>query len=932
MTKGQVAKLEARYNELYGRYARNMGDEDAAHAAAMRVVEIEGEKLAKRKRNEIQHVLRTKELLQEFKASGKPAHQFVADLYQSTDIRRQQVEKNLTAYLDEFAEEFNEDILGISRNLNGIEEVVREAMGDKTGNASAARVGKAIRDTFEHAHARYEAAGGILGYIKNYFPVSHKKEPIKAAGFQKWAKDIKMDLDRSAIVGVESGMPLSEESLDGMLEMLYDLIVNGESDTLAKRIEQGLANVGGAFRVETDVRRDLTRFLKWKSPEAFLNYNAKYGTGREGLYATIPHYLRSISRDIAIMEKVSPKPQAMSRNLDALMVQNKTSPVKRRWVNGMYAVLSGGTDGWEGEPSWWYRALSNTQQIIRSATMGAASLSAVTDSTFIATTARINGLSGSKTVGRYLKLLNPLSDADRQVAKRNGYLLELISGSALADSRFAGQTAAGEGGGKISQWLSNFTNKASGLAAMTKANMDAVALEAEATLGELINSKATWESLDAPFRDALAAHGLSKSDWEFMGQAKVFQEPESGAIFLRSRDIADAGAVDLDTAARLEGEVKTRAQASIEAGNKRVLLAQEAKGAMEEIDRLVGLNPDATPKEMKGILKEAKTELNKRLKELGITSRTSKKIAEKLEAIEKSSTRSVEESTIELKGAGEYGRREAETQRFQKAMDVANKVDDWIYTMRQMSTNEPSIAARSITTGAAFVSNPSDAKKGTVARALASSVFMYKSFLITNLFTHLMPAVSKAWDGAKTGNVAKMEHLASILVGTTIMGAAAIHMKDVSKGRETRDMNDWKFWKAAALQGGGFGLFSDFLFSDFSRFGRSPMVEALGPIAGLVEDVRQMAKGTLDQGVNEAMGEKAQKDRNIPRDLFKLAKRNIPAVNLWYSRLIVERLFLDQIEKQLDPRAEMKWRKADQRFYRDTGQKLYWRRGELAPE
>lgn len=928
LSKVQVAKLEQRYTELLGRYSRNMSDANAAERAAARVVEIEGEKLAKKKRNEIQHVIRTNEIQADIKRLGVPVDKYARDLYESTYIRRQVVEKDLLSYLDEFGQEFNENILGTSRNLEGIEDVVREAMGESTGNSTAARIGKAIKETFHQGHARYEAAGGILGYIENYFPIIHKKEPIKAVGFEQWAKDIKSHIDRSAMIGVESGLPISDEGLDLILEGHYKAIVEGDSSELDNRINRGIANVSGVFRTETDIRRDLSRFYKWKSPSNFIEYNSKYGTGTEGLYGVIPHYISTLARDISLMEKISPRPQAMFKNLDAMMGRDKVSAVKRRWTNGMYNVLSGAVDGWDGDQSHWYKALAGTQNYIRSAVLGAASLSASTDSAYIVATSRLNGMSATRSLKRYFSLLNPLSDTDRKLAKRNGYIVELIQGSALKDTRFAGESLES---GKITQWLAGFTNKFSGLASMTKANMDAISLEAEATLGELVRDKVTWDNLDSNYRAAAEAHGISAKDWEYISKVQPFEHPDSGAVFLRSRDIADSAQGSAERAAALEGEVLTRNKGIQESSKKKTDAVLAARTKLEEIDTIIKGNPDADKKSLKKLVDGPKKELSAALKELGITARKTDKITSMLDDIENASIQSYKNATIELQGAKEFGTRQAQGEAFKEAKAIANKLDDWIYTMRQATTNEPSLRAKSITTGAAFVSDPRDAKKGTVLRAMASSGFMFKSFLLTNLFTHMMPSISRAWEGVKTRDASKLEYLASILVGTTVFGAAAIHMKDLSKGREFRNMDDSKFWKAAVLQGGGFGIFSDFLFSDYSRFGRSPLVEALGPVAGLGSDLYDIAKGNFDKAVDEVADGKSNKDVNLLRDLFKLSKRNIPAVNLWYSRLIIERVFLDQIEKTLDPRAQTKWLKSENRFFRDTGQKLYWRRGELTP-
>ena len=46
------------------------------------------------------------------------------------------------------------------------------------------------------------------------------------------------------------------------------------------------------------------------------------------------------------------------------------------------------------------------------------------------------------------------------------------------------------------------------------------------------------------------------------------------------------------------------------------------------------------------------------------------------------------------------------------------------------------------------------------------------------------------------------------------------------------------------MQGGGLGLMSDFVLSDYSRFGRDPIADGLGgPMVGLTSDLFRATKG-----------------------------------------------------------------------------------------
>jgi hypothetical protein len=195
---------------------------------------------------------------------------------------------------------------------------------------------------------------------------------------------------------------------------------------------------------------------------------------------------------------------------------------------------------------------------------------------------------------------------------------------------------------------------------------------------------------------------------------------------------------------------------------------------------------------------------------------------------------------------------------------------------------------------------------------------MFKSFPITVLMNHIYPMMKNVRYGQR------LDYAAQIAIGTTALGGLALQAKEVTKGRTPRDVEDWKFWQAAMLQGGGLGLFGDFLFAEYSRFGRDPFVEFTGPVVGLASDVARTFKGNLERSADG-------KDSRFLKDMFNLAKRNTPALNLWYSRLIMDRLLLDNIERAVDPKFDKNLRRMERRWQRETGQKYWWRKGDMTP-
>jgi hypothetical protein len=251
-----------------------------------------------------------------------------------------------------------------------------------------------------------------------------------------------------------------------------------------------------------------------------------------------------------------------------------------------------------------------------------------------------------------------------------------------------------------------------------------------------------------------------------------------------------------------------------------------------------------------------------------------------------------------------------------RAAKLADKLDNWIEKLQQMTTNETTLLTQAVTSGAFLA--PDSAGKGSLLRSGASSFFLFKTFPITVMNTHI---------AASMGNIIKtrgsdftaIEHLANTILLTTIFGAGAIQAKQMARGKSPQDWQSMQFGVAAFMQGGGLGLAGDFLFSDSSRFGRNALTDLAGPMAGLASDIQKTFVGKpLHQRLIEG------KKPNHALDMFRLAKRNIPLGSLWYTRLVLERLILDQVERWLDPKYDQRMRRVQRQIRKEKGQRFYW--------
>lgn len=159
---------------------------------------------------------------------------------------------------------------------------------------------------------------------------------------------------------------------------------------------------------------------------------------------------------------------------------------------------------------------------------------------------------------------------------------------------------------------------------------------------------------------------------------------------------------------------------------------------------------------------------------------------------------------------------------------------------------------------------------------------------------------------------------------TTATGAVMLALEDIRAGRDPRPMDTPEFWYAAFLKGGGIGIIGDLFFADASRAGGGPVETLAGPIANVV-----------GQGVRTYQA--ALSGDNFGGEAVRLARSVTPGANFQPplplpTRLAIERLFWDQLQLWLDPKAPEQFRRDARRRQKEFGQGYWWRKGETTPD
>lgn len=137
---------------------------------------------------------------------------------------------------------------------------------------------------------------------------------------------------------------------------------------------------------------------------------------------------------------------------------------------------------------------------------------------------------------------------------------------------------------------------------------------------------------------------------------------------------------------------------------------------------------------------------------------------------------------------------------------------------------------------------------------------------------------------------------AGLITSTTLVAYMVMNFKSFAKGqtgialfKEDRQI-DLNVLTRAMMLGGGLGLYGDFLLGEHDRFGQTLSKSLMGPGISKIDDLRsimfKMQSGNFDKAQEEAL---------------KLALRNIPFTNLFYTKAAFDYFIVDNIMESINP-------------------------------
>lgn len=386
-----------------------------------------------------------------------------------------------------------------------------------TGNKVAQQGAQAWLDVIEGLRQRFNAAGGDVGKLAyGYLPQPHDAARVRNAGAQAWAAKTMPLLDRSRYVR-EDGSRMSDVEVMDFLRSAYDTIA---TDGLNKTTPGQMRGSGARANKGSDSRQ-----IHFRDGEAYNAYLSEFGRG--SMYDAMVGHVGVMARDIALIERYGPNPEAQFR-LQNDLAERADQGIKRSFGNKPQAYWDLLT-GKSGAPE--SARLAQIGQDIRNiqtfGKLAGALLSSITDVGTLMVTAGYNRLGYWQTLKNVGKQASP---EVREFLTSHG----LIAESLLSDlNRWAGENIANNWSGR----LANSTMRLSLMNVWTDSLRRGFSMTMMQGLAKLSQTK--WSDLTEWDRAHLGRKGITEADWDVVTRAQPTQF--QGASFLTPEAIAASG-------------------------------------------------------------------------------------------------------------------------------------------------------------------------------------------------------------------------------------------------------------------------------------------------------------------------------------------------------------------------------------------------------
>lgn len=802
-----------------------------------------------------------------------------------------------------------------------------------TGDAEAQAAARILRTRAEEARLAANRQGANIGRLDGWAgPQSHDPDRLRAATEATWRDQIKPLLD------LERSFPgLDPKQIDEVLGEIWATVVTG-------RDRQSTARQRGQRVGPANLARSLeaSRVLHFKDAASWSAYAKVYAGGN--IVTDMIGHLAQMARTVSLMQVMGPNPQSF---LEQVIERRRAEARTGARGNADQAVrdlrqLKADLDRGEGAIGRAFAEVMGDTHAVHSITgakissgvraltsmakLGAAVVSSVTDLATYAAAARWQGKSLLAGYGDALGALlaGRTTDQQRQIVSMLGVAVDSLQGDML--SRF---DTAENLPGRLAA-ASNAFFRLSGLTWWTQRLKGAFAAMQGALAGE--NARLAHAELDDAYRHVLALHGIDEQRWEVLRQA-VSQQAD-GRAYIMPDDVArlgdeafiplaDAAIADVrlgisDWWARLSQANRRDADWA----TARVERYREKFGrARDRLEKLRGKVDEKNGRQVE-LVQSRIAEMEERLSELGEAARELGGKQRALGRDEGSLRRRVVEAEAAVRRL--HGRAQADARglgadfealwqrRQDEVLSFLDRVKERTAHRDELLASLPAVEQRRVaqviererfdlemklrefySDETSFaVLEPDDrvrsmlvhgTSRGTVTGELWRFLTQFKAFPVA--YTYKILGRARYGRAGIRPDYGALPH---IIASSLVLGYVAMAGKDFLKNRTPKDPTLPETWIAAMLQGGGLGLYGDFLFGQADRFGGGFGASLLPPASSLplalVDLWHKVRAGEAKAG-----------------DAFYPILNSIPFLNLWWARSALDLAILNQLQEWVSP-------------------------------
>lgn len=371
-----------------------------------------------------------------------------------------------------------------------------------TGNAAARAGAQAWLKITDQLRQRFNAAGGDVGKLDyGYLPQAHDQLRVLAAGQDAWAQQVLPMLDRSRYLKEDGARMTDPEVLDALRGAWETISSDG-----ANKAAPGAFKGSGA-RAN---RGSESREIHFKDGEAYLQYLGRFGTG--SMYDAMIGHIGGLSRDIGLVERYGPNPDAQARlqfdladradgpgRLGRQRVFGNTAAAYWRLLNGSAGTPDSARVAMIGQ---------HVRNVETFAKLQGAVLSSITDlGTYFVTT----GFNKLSYWDAFTSIGSAMTKDTREFLNTHGMIAE----SMISDlNRWSGENVAQSWSGRIA----NATMRLSLMNAWTDTLRRGFQLTHMQGIGKMRGTD--WTSLAEYDQWRLSQAGLTPDDWAVIQQAQ----------------------------------------------------------------------------------------------------------------------------------------------------------------------------------------------------------------------------------------------------------------------------------------------------------------------------------------------------------------------------------------------------------------------------